>query len=94
MTQTQFIMTGKSTKNMNFSNMKADTRSYKAQKGLKPGTTIVECKVRGRVVGNIVACNDNGTFLHISTAHFVSNKFTPVDIQECVAVAKRSLKVA
>jgi hypothetical protein len=93
MTQTQFIMTGKSTKAMNGSNTKTDTRSYKAMKGLKAGTTIVECKVRGRVVGNIVACNDNGKFLHISTANF-ANKFTPLDIQECVAVAKRSLKVA
>jgi hypothetical protein len=86
-------MTGKSTKAMNFSNMKAVTRSYKAVKGLKLGSTIVECKVRSKIVGNIVACVDNGKFLHISTAHFF-NGFTPLDIQECVAVAKRALKIS
>ena len=93
MSQTQFLMTGKSTKNMNFSNMKAATRSYKTVKGTKPGAVIVECKVRGKVVGNIVTCIDNGQFLHLSTAHFL-NGFTPVDIQECVAVAKRAMKIA
>lgn len=94
MTQTQFLMTGKSTKVMNFANAKAATRTYKAVKGLKPGVTIVECKVRGKVVGNIVACNENGRFDHISTAHFSGGKFTPVDIQECVAIAKRALKIS
>ena len=94
MTQTQFIMTGKSTKAMNGSNTKTDTRSYKAVKGLKPGVTIVECKVRGRVVGNIVACNDNGTFTHISTAEFSVGRFTRLDVQECVALAKKALKIA
>ena len=90
---TQFLMTGKSTKTMNFANMKAATRSYKAVSGYRPGAAIVECKVRGKVVGNIIAANDNGRFLHISTAHFL-NGFTPLDIQECVAVAKKALKIS
>ena len=94
MTQTQFIMTGKSTKNMNFSNMMAATRTYKMDNsGLYAGRKdrcAVSIKVRGREVGMVSFSVVAGQINKLAT----SGKVTPVDLTEATAVAKRALKIS
>jgi hypothetical protein len=93
MTQTQFLMTGKSTKNMNFANSKNQTVSYKI--GIcGAGKCVVDVKVGGREVGCVSLALSAGTVIVMSTASFGSRGIKPIDITEATAMAKRYFKVS
>jgi len=94
MTQTQFLMTGKSTKNMNFSNTKAATRTYKMDNSAlfagRKDRCAVSVKVKGREVGMVSFSVTGSQLVKLATA----GKVTPMDLTEATAVAKRFFKIS
>ena len=90
MTQTQFLMTGKSTKVMNFANSKSATRTYKMVTRTETACA-VDIKVGGRVKGTISFAVKFGKL--IQTGSTVAN-ISPMDVKECTAIAKKVFKFA
>lgn len=88
---TQYLMTGKSTKTMNFANMKNATRSYKVSARTETSCQ-VDIKINGRVKGSVNFSIKFGKF--IQTGRTNIGVFTPVDITEATLVAKRALRVS
>ena len=95
MTQTQFIMTGKSTKTMNGSNTKTATRTYKMT-ARTANTCQVTLKVNGRenaqvLVSYSIAAGKLTPTVKVLTA---GKTITPADQSEIMALAKKALKIA
>jgi len=90
MTQTQFLMTGKSTKNMNFANTKTASRSYKMIGRTDRGCS-VDVKVGGRVKGTI---SFSVKFSKLIPTGSTVNGITPLDVTEATMIAKKALKIA
>lgn len=95
MSQTQFLMTGKSTKNMNFSNMKAATRTYKMDNSAlfagRKDRCAVSIKVAGREVSIVSFSIANGSLTKLA----VSGKpVNPMDMAEATSLAKRAMKIS
>ena len=94
MSQTQFLMTGKSTKNMNFSNMKTATRTYKMVTGLygdRKDRCAVSIKVAGREVSIVSFSIANGSLTKLAVS---GNPVNPMDMAEATSLAKRAMKIA
>ncbi len=91
MTQTQFLMTGKSTKVMNFSNMKAATRTYKMTARTETTCQVV-IKVAGREKCMISFAKRDGQL--VQTFPSKNTLINPVDMREVTAIAKKALKIS
>ena len=90
MTPTQFLMTGKSTKVMNFANTKNATRTYKMTTRTETGCAI-DVKVGGRVKGTISFSVKFGKLIQTGST---VNSISPMDVKECTMIAKKALKMA
>ena len=91
---TQYIMNAKSTKTMNFSNMKSGTRTYKVTASElfagRKDRCAVSIKVRGREVGMVTFEVVNEQVRKMAQ----NGAVTPFDLIEAMCLAKRALKAA
>lgn len=95
MTQTQFIMTGKSTKAMNGSNTKTPTRTYKMV-ARTSNTCQVAIRINGREQAQVKVSYSMVAGKLAATVKVLTDgkTITPMDQAEVVAIAKKACKIA